>query len=474
MTEQGVSRRVFLKLLGGAFALSGLGAGLGGLATACNSGRVATNTTATIRPGRTTSSTLATTTATSGPEQGRPVRVGLVSAKTGALALFGKADDWWADYGLKALPQGIVSGDGKARTISVIARDNRSDPGAAGKMAVELITDARVDILLCSGAADLVNAVATEAEARSCPCLADFVPWRSFVYDRGGALDRPFKWTYALAFGLEDLVSDFLEMWGQLTTNKSIGLVFPDNLLGRHWTDAGSGLPHLATVAKYACVLPPPYVPGALDFGPQLADLKKNGCEICCGAMSPADFMAFWEQARAHAYQPKVVTVADGLVFPQALEAVGASGRNLTSGGLWQRDWPFKDSITGRSPEELAQDYMSRTNEEWTPAIGQYAKFEWVVDVFKRVADILDKDDIIARVRATRLETCMGLIDFTAPLGSRDVAVGSSHPMENVYKPPVCGVQWVQGSTFMFEPKTVANVSNPELPVSGTMEPIAY
>ena len=476
MIDPPISRRRFLKLLGSACALSGLSAGLGGILSACDHGGLATNTTATIAAGEwtsTTQSTSTTTTVTSGPELGRPLRIGLVSAKTGALAQSGKADDWWSEYALAAMSDGLISGDGKSRQIKLLTEDNRSDAKAAAKAAVKLISEARVDILLCSGSPALVNAAADQAEARGCPCLADFLPWRSFVFDRGGALDKPFKWTYAYASGIEDLSGDFLQMWGQLPTNTSVGLVFADDAYGRQWTDASLGLPALATVAGYKCVLPALYSLPAGDFTPQLTELKKSGCEICCGAMSTGDFLAFWAQAKAREYQPKIVTIADALAFPQALEAVGLAGLGLTTGSLWQPDWPFRDSITGRSSADLAQDYVNKTGDQWTAAIGQYAKFEWAMDVFKRMVNVLDKEDVITRVRTTRLETCAGPIDFTASVGMWDPA-GSRHPMENVCKAPVCGVQWVKGSTFPFEPKVTANESDPELPVSGSIEPMGY
>ena len=164
------------------------------------------------------------------------------------------------------------------------------------------------------------------------------------------------------------------------------------------------------------------------------------------------------------------MSVAGALVFPQAVDVVGSSAPNMTAECLWQPDWPYTDSITGKTAAELARDYEPRPESSGPSAIAQYAKFEWAVDVFKRVADILDKKDTLARVRTTRLETCLGLIDFTAPLGLRDPS-GSKHPMENVYKSPVCGVQWVNGTTFAFEPRLVANASDPELQAVSPIEP---
>jgi branched-chain amino acid transport system substrate-binding protein len=319
----------------------------------------------------------------------------------------------------------------------------------------------------------LVNAAAAQAESLECPCIADFVPWRSFVFDRGGSVDKPFAWTYAHAFGVEDLAEDFLQMWDQVPTNKTVGLVFADDAYGQMWSSADVGLPSVAGLAGYECVLTTPYAHAATDFTPQLADLVKGGCEICCGAMNTEDLITLWTQAHDQGYMPKIVTMADALLFPEALDALGQSGLHMTSGGLWLRDWPFRDSITGATAMELAQDYMNHTGEQWTAAIGQYAKFEWAVDVFRRMANILDKNDIIARVRTTRLETCAGLIDFTAPTSPLSLA-SSEHPVENVYKAPVCGIQWVEGLTFSYEPRLAGNRSDPELQLDGPIDPMEY
>ncbi len=129
---------------------------------------------------------------------------------------------------------------------------------------------------------------------------------------------------------------------------------------------------------------------------------------------------------------------------------------------MWHPSWPFKDSITGKSCQELADDYMAKTGDEWTAPIGQYGKFEWAVDVFKRVTNPDDKEEIVKMVSTTKLETCLGPMDFTAP-----VQMGTRHPVPNVYTPPVGGAQWVKGQKFDFEPVMVSNALSPELPTVG-------
>jgi branched-chain amino acid transport system substrate-binding protein len=473
--DEPVSRREFLRMAGKAGAAAGLGAGLGGLLAACDNDGVVANTTATIAAGQTTPTTLDSTVTTveAGAEAGRPIRIGLVTAKIGPLAPFGKANEWWADLGLAAVRAGIVCGDGKVRTVALSVRDCRSDPSVAARIASDLISEERVDLIMCSGGSEVVNGVARQAETLGCPCLADFVQWRPFFFGRGGALDKPFNWTYAHAFGLEDVAANYLAMWEQLSTNNKVGLVFPDDTDGRAWGDAATGLPPSLAAGGYECVTQGPYPVSTTDFGPYVAELRKNGSEICCCAMSTADFISFWRQAALQGYQPKIVTVAGGLLFPQALEAIGPTALNITAECMWQPSWPYRDSITGKSAQELAEDYQTKTGDQWTVAIAQYAKFEWAVDVFKKARSIIDKEHIIARVRSTKLETCCGPLDFTSPVATGDLGK-SRRPVQNVYKAPVGGAQWSAGSTFAFEPRLAANVNSVALSVAGTIEPMAY
>jgi hypothetical protein len=44
----------------------------------------------------------------------------------------------------------------------------------------------------------------------------------------------------------------------------------------------------------------------------------------------------------------------------------------------------------------------------------------------------------------------------------------------NVYRTPLCGGQWVKGTTFMFDLKIVSNVAAPMAGVDGKLEEIKY
>jgi branched-chain amino acid transport system substrate-binding protein len=477
MQDKSVSRRDFLKIAGAAGATVGLGAGLGGLVAACGEAEE-TSTTATAQA--TTTSTAATTTTTAaptttvsaGPEAGRDILLGLVSPSTGPLALFAKADDWWVDFAMKAVPDGIIGGDGKKHMIQIKRADSQSDVMRASQVAGDLIQNDKVDLMMASGSPDTANPVADQCEASGCPSISNFVPWQPFFFGRQAdpANPVPFKWTYAQALGLEGIVSNFIAMWDQVETNKKIGFLFANDADGAAWTDMNTGLPPAVTAAGYTYVLPDLYPVGLEDFTAYISEFKKEGCEICCGTIITPDFTNFWKQSIQQGYNPKVLTIGKALLFPQTLEAIGPIAYNATVEGVWHPSWPFKDSITGMTCAQLAQDYMDKTGEQWTAPIGQYAKFEWAVDIFKRVTNLDDKEDIIKQVSTTKMATtCLGPLDFTAP-----VEMMTRHPVPNVYTPPTAGAQWVKGEQFPFEPVIVSNAMSPELTPTAKVQLMAY
>ncbi len=475
MEDKRVSRRDFLKIAGATGATIGLGAGLGGVLAACGGTEETTTsvtaqaTTTTAAATSTTAAPETTTSVSAGPEAGREIKLGLVSPSTGPLALFAKADDWWVDFAMKAIPDGIIGGDGKKHMISIKRADSQSDTNRASQVAGDLINNDKVDLMMASGSPDTANPVADQCEASAMPSIANFVPWQPFYFGRGATPDKPFKWTYANALGLEGIVSNFIAMWDQVQTNKKVAFLFANDTDGQAWTDMKQGLPPAVTAAGYEYFLPDLYPVGLEDYTKYIADFKKNGCEICCGTIITPDFTNFWKQSVQQGYNPKVLTIGKALLFPQSLEATGSIAYNTTVECVWHPTWPFKDSITGMTCKELADDYMAKTGEEWTAPIGQYGKFEWAVDVFKRVTNVDDKEEIVKAIGSTKMETCLGPMDFTAP-----VQLGTRHPVPNVYTPPTGGAQWVKGQTYPFEPVIVSNALASELTPSAKVQPMQY
>ena len=170
--------------------------------------------------------------------------------------------------------------------IEIKRADSQSDSNRAAQVAGDLINNDKVDLMMASGSPDTANPVADQCEAFGCPSIANFVPWQPFFFGRGGAPDKPFKWTYAHALGLEQIVANFIAMWDQVSTNKKVGFLFANDADGQAWTDMKTGLPPAVEAAGYTYFLPDLYPVPTEDFTKYISDFKKNGCEICCGTIT--------------------------------------------------------------------------------------------------------------------------------------------------------------------------------------------
>jgi hypothetical protein len=125
-----LSRREFLKVAGVAGATIGAGAGLGGVLAACGGEETTTTTagaTSTTEAGSSTTEAASTTTASTGPESGREVKVGVIAPVTGIYAVFAIADNWGLGLIDKYLGDTWVLGDGMSHKVSWLLRDTQSD-----------------------------------------------------------------------------------------------------------------------------------------------------------------------------------------------------------------------------------------------------------------------------------------------------------------------------------------------------------
>ncbi|MCE5254524.1 MAG: ABC transporter substrate-binding protein [Actinomycetia bacterium] len=478
MSTENMSRRQFLKLAGVTGATIGLGAGLGGLAAACGEETAETTTTAaqtttttaqtTTTAAQTTTSGAATTTS-AGPEAGREVKIGIVAPATGALAAFSSAVNWSVERVNEFAKDGLVAGDGKNHPLKLITLDTQSDSSRAAQVTGDLIQNYKVDMIISAGSPETVNPSADQCEALGMPSLSCNVPWQAFHFGRGGTPESSFKWTYAMALGLEQIVGGYIDMWATLQTNKVVGALWPNTADGQSWSNEETGAPPMLKAAGYSLVFPGLYPPGAEDYTAQISDYKKAGCEIVTGATSAPDFTNFWTQAVQRGLRPKAMTIGLALLFPESAEAVGDIVVGCTSELLWHPSWSFKSSLTGETCQQLADDYEARSGQQWSPAIPQYARLEWAIDVLKRTKNLDDKEEIIANVASTNMQTCWGPVDFTAP-----VQMGTDHPTPNVVRTPTAGGQWVKGTKHRFEIIPVSNKFAPGTEVVGTVQPITY
>ena len=475
-----VSRRHFLKIAGVAGASIGLGAGLGGLAAACGSGGTtttpagATQTTAgatSTTAAMTTTSVAASGTSVSTAAVGRALKVGFVTPTTGALAAFGVPDQYSLARATEAVGDGIVCADGQKHPITFITRDSQSDTNRASQVAGDLINNNKVDLVLVTSTADVVNPVADQCETAGVPCLSSDCPWQNFIYGRGGDPTKAYKWTYNFFWGLEDIIADFFAVWNTIPTNKKASVLLSNSAPGNAWLD-----PWKAAMKPngYTGDFTDQYPVGSEDFTAQISQFKKNGDEVSLGLFDPPDFTTFWKQCIQQGYKPKTGAWSMCLEFPQAAEALGDLCINLASESMWTPAYPFTSPLLNQTAKQFADEFETRSNSQWTQPLQHFSVFEWGIDVIKRAKNLDTPQSYIDAVLETKLMTISGEIDFTVPVDTTG-AIGPARATPNSYKSPVCVVQWQKGKgKWKYDQLIVGNKAAPNVPLEDTFKALTY
>ncbi len=433
-SRRNLERRDFLRLAG----LSGAAVGLSGVLASCKSGASSSSST-------------------------RTIKLGYVSPQTGALAPFGEADSFTINSARTAFKNGLKVG-GKSYPVQIVVKDSQSDATRAGTVAADLINNDKVDLVLVASTPETTNPVSDQCEANGVPCISTVAPWQPWFFRKPNQDPAtPYKWTYHFFWGLEDIIAVFEDMWGQISNNKVLAALWPNDGDGNAWGDPKNGFPGALKPKGYKIVDPGRYQDGSDDFTAQISRFKQAGADIATGVPVPPDFTTFWKQAVQQGFRPKIATVGKALLFPSSVEALGDSGVGLSSEVWWTPSHPFKSSLTGQTAKQLADAYTQSTSKQWTQPIGfGHALFEVVANVLGRTADLDSSQAIVDAVKATKLDTVVGSLDWSAG------------PVANVAKTPLVGGQWRKGTgQYPFELEIVSNAAHPEIPATAKLEAIA-
>ncbi len=394
--------------------------------------------------------------------QGAKIRLGYVSPQSGPLAAFSEADGFIIDSFLKSEA---------GANFEVIVKDSQSNPNRAADVARELILDDEVELMLVASTPETTNPVATTCEAEEIPVISTVAPWQPwFIGQQGNPGDpgswRPFDYSFHFFWGLEDVISVFTAMWAQIETNKQVGALFPNDGDGNAWGDPEVGFPKALAAQGYGLTDPGRYQNLTDDFSAQINAFKQANCEIVTGVPIPPDFTTFWTQAKQQGFAPKAASIGKAILFPQAVEALGDQGHNLSSEIWWSPSHPFASSLTGQSAGEVAAAYTGATGRQWTQPIGfVHALFEMAASAMGRTEDSADGQAVAAAIAATDLASIVGRIAFD----------GTGLPpfaAQNIAKTPLVGGQWRLKDGGGYDLVIVDNSDHPEIPTGGTMQPI--
>lgn len=397
-----------------------------------------------------------------GHAQARTLRVGVVSPRTGPLALFGEGDGFVLDQVRKQLAGGLEAG-GRRYTVEFVTKDTQSNPVRAAAMAKELINADKVDFVLSTSTPETVNPVADACEAAGMPALSTTSPWEAFYFGRGAKPGEPspFKWTYHFCFGVGNFARLYTDQWSKVPTNRKVGMLLPADADGN--AIRGMLVPALRN-AGFTVVDAGPYQNGLTDFSAQIALFRKEGIEIFNTFPFPPDFAVFWRQAaqRGLARQVKVVQMAKAGLFAAELEALGQLGHGLHAGAYWHRSFPFSSPATGLSSTQLADAYEQASGKAWNQQIGATASLlDAAVAALRSAADPKDRASLAQAVSRLKTETAVGPVDFTAG------------PVANCATTGLVGVQWLrtQAGGKRFSLEIVSNADHPGVPLTAAMKP---
>ncbi|MEM2911866.1 MAG: ABC transporter substrate-binding protein [Candidatus Bathyarchaeia archaeon] len=407
------------------------------------------------------------------------IKIGWPVPLTGAIASFGEPDPWVAqqieDYVNNKMGGVYLSEYGRKIPIKIIQRDTKSDADFASTVAAELITKEQVDLMVVLHTPATVVPVSTQCERYEVPCIAFDCPVLSWL------TGAPYEWSY-LAFWTEvDVAEVFVGIWDTLgtKTNKVVAGLWSDDPDGRTFREL------TVTIAKargYSVVDSglAPY--GTTDFSAYIQQWKNAKAEILTGNFIPPDFASLWRQCREMGYIPKVATIGRSVLFPSAVEALGGDlGVGLTTEVWVHKVSPFKSSLTGQTPAELAEAYEEATGKQWsTPLIFSHAAFETAIDALQR-AGSLDKTKIRDAIADTNLNTIVGNVNYKKPLSqilsSEEMALYDDYPelienQDHYAITPVIGGQWVKGAKWPYELEVVYNWKYDNIPETSDVKTI--
>jgi branched-chain amino acid transport system substrate-binding protein len=385
------------------------------------------------------------------------IRVGHVSPRTGPLAGFAEADNFVLQ-GINAALSGGVENNGKTYSIEIISKDSQSNPNRAAQVAADLILGDEVDIIVAASSPDTTNPVADQAEINEVPCITTDCPWQPYFFGRNGDPAQGFDFTFHFFWGLEDVIGNFLDLWGSAGVSKNIGALFPNDADGNAWGHPELGFPKPLSDAGFSLTDPGRYQPLNDNFSNYITAFKNAGVEIVTGNMISPDFATFWAQAAQQNFKPKVVSIGKALLFPSFVQSLGDRGAGLTSEIWWSPSHPFNSSLTGDSAKDLAEGYTAASGRPWTQPIGfKHALFEVVRDVVSRADDLDDPMAIVEAIKTTNMSTIVGDVNW------------ATGPVPNVSKTPLVAGQW-QKSGGATELVITNNAAAQNIPLGGELQ----
>ena len=399
--------------------------------------------------------------------QSGSIKIGFVSPITGPAAGFGEPDPYAVSLARNAFKNGITVG-GTTYSVEIVSRDGQSTPSVGAQVAQDLIQNQKADLMLATSTPETVNPVSDACEAAGVPCISTVVPWEAWYLGRGAKVGQPspFKFTFHFCFGVEQFFNAYTHLWPQVTTNKKVGVMWPNDADGNAIRGV---LGPLLKQAGYTIIDPGAYEDGTNDYTAQIQKFIREDCQIFNTFPIPPDFATFWRQAAQQGYTKhvKIGQIAKTGLFPSQVSSLGAIGNGLASGVYWAPTWPYKSSLTGISSKDLGSGYETSSGKQWNQQLGpSVALFDVADAVLKASGSPKDKAKVAAAMKTLAVDTPVGHLDWSKP------ASLAGAPVPNVVAAPIIGGQWKQGvSKWPIDFVICENSSDSNVPIASTLQP---
>jgi len=399
--------------------------------------------------------------------QSGSIKIGFVSPITGPASGFGEPDPYVIGLAKTAFKNGITIG-GTNYSVEIVSRDGQSTPSVGASVAQDLIQNQKVDLMLATSTPETVNPVSDACEAAGVPCISTVVPWEAWYLGRGAKVGQPspFKYTFHFCFGVAQFFNAYTHLWPQVSTNKKVGVMYPNDADGN--AIRGALAPALKA-AGYTIVDPGAYEDGTNDYTAQIQKFISEDCQIFNTFPIPPDFATFWRQAAQQGYTKhvKIGQIAKTGLFPSQVSSLGAIGNGLASGVYWAPTWPYKSSLTGIASKDLASGYEGFSSKQWNQQLGpSLALFDVAEAVLKASGNPKDKAKVVGAMATLAVDTPVGHLDWSKPATLAGAAV------PNVVAAPIIGGQWKQNvSKWPVDFVICENSSDSNVPVASTLQP---
>jgi branched-chain amino acid transport system substrate-binding protein len=392
------------------------------------------------------------------------IKVGFMAPLSGIRSSFTATTEHTLATVRESLKDGLTIG-GTTYNVDIVVKDNQSTPTRSVQVGNELILKENPDIILCADA-EGATAIGPIADARGIPTLSTMGPWQAWAFSRKYDPAKGFPYTFHFFWGADELGRIFPSMWNQLGNNHKIGALFADNDAGRVMSHPKIGFPPAFKEAGYEFAADTGlFRLDTDDFSTQISEFKRAGVDIIAGTAFENHMATFWNQAAQMGFQPKICTIAAGLLFPSSVNNLGDRGDGMSTEVWWTPDMPFASSLTGQSAADVAGAYTAASGAQWTQPLGyEHALFEIGVNALKSSGNPKDRDAVRDSLAASRTETVIGAVDFgNSPLKS----VGLTHTV---------GGQWQKASDgpFKYNLEIVDNSTNPAVNATADFKALAY